>query len=768
MFSKFNEESRKVLIDSKKEMAELKHPYIGSEHLILSILKNSGYKVTKILNKNGINYDNFKRELLKVIGVGKDKNNWYIYTPLLKRIIEEAIIICKENDDEEVGLEHLLMALFEEGEGVAIRIFMCMHMNIDKLSKEFIIKKGQKRMKSKRKLLIEEYGYNMNDKVTKKEIDPVIGREKEIERIIEILCRRTKNNPLLIGEAGVGKTAIIEELSRKIVNGIVPEKLKDKKIISISMASLIAGTKYRGEFEERISKILAEIEESSEVILFIDEIHTLVGAGGAEGAIDASNILKPFLARGKLKLIGATTIDEYKKYLEDDRALDRRFQTVIIEEPNDLQVLEILKNIKPIYELYHNVIIPDEVLNLIVELTNKYIYNRKQPDKAIDILDESCSKVSIKKDKRMQKIENLRLELNKLSKEKNKAIIDQNFSLAASIKEEERCIESEINKLESKVISSSLKREVTRNMIAEVVKLKANIPIYEVIKEDLNELKNIEKTLNKKVIGQEGVIETLSKDIKRIKLGYKTENKPRSYFFAGPTGVGKTLLAKELAKVISNKNNLIRLDMSEYREEHSISKIIGSPPGYVGFSNKNTILDEVKMKPNAIILLDEIEKAHPNVVNLFLQALDEGVMKTSNNEVIRMDNNIIIMTSNIGYKKENVGFGNSSETNVINKLKEFLGIEFVNRIDKVLAFNRLDEKSIRKIITKQLKELKQYFGFDNDNLIISNNVIEKIIEESKFEEFGARKIEKIIKDKLYDIIIDEILNKSVKITIETI
>ena len=434
MFTKFNEETRKALIQSKNEMKKLKHPYVGSEHLLLALLKNKNYSVTTVLNKFDIDYEKFRKKVIEIIGIGKSENDWYLYTPLLKRVIEEAILLCKESNEEEVTLEHLLWALIEEGEGVALRILICLNVNIDDLSKEIFIGKRVKKNRAKKKLIIEDYGYNMNEKAEANELDPVIGREKEIERIMEILCRRTKNNPLLIGDAGVGKTAIVEELSRRINEGSVPQKLKNKKIISISMASLIAGTKYRGEFEERINKILSEIEQTPEIILFIDEIHTLVGAGGAEGAIDASNILKPFLARGMLKLIGATTIEEYKKYLEDDHALDRRFQTLIIEEPTKEKTIDILKKIKPIYELYHNVTVEDETLKSIVELSNKYMHIRKQPDKAIDILDEACAKTAMQKDKSTSILDEAKRKLKNLNKEKNEAILNQDFLKASSIR----------------------------------------------------------------------------------------------------------------------------------------------------------------------------------------------------------------------------------------------------------------------------------------------------------------------------------------------
>lgn len=768
MFTKFNEETRKALIQSKNEMKKLKHPYVGSEHLLLALLKNKNYSVTTVLNKFDIDYEKFRKKVIEIIGIGKSENDWYLYTPLLKRVIEEAILLCKESNEEEVTLEHLLWALIEEGEGVALRILICLNVNIDDLSKEIFIGKRVKKNRAKKKLIIEDYGYNMNEKAEANELDPVIGREKEIERIMEILCRRTKNNPLLIGDAGVGKTAIVEELSRRINEGSVPQKLKNKKIISISMASLIAGTKYRGEFEERINKILSEIEQTPEIILFIDEIHTLVGAGGAEGAIDASNILKPFLARGMLKLIGATTIEEYKKYLEDDHALDRRFQTLIIEEPTKEKTIDILKKIKPIYELYHNVTVEDETLKSIVELSNKYMHIRKQPDKAIDILDEACAKTAMQKDKSTSILDEAKRKLKNLNKEKNEAILNQDFLKASSIRKEENVLETKINKIELKKKNINNKKIVTLETIAEVIKSKTKIPIYEVIAEDLKELNKIESHLKSKVVGQDNIIKQLSKDIKRIKLGYKNTSKPVSYLFVGPTGVGKTLLAKELNKLLTSEDNIIRLDMSEYKEEHSISKIIGSPPGYVGYSNKDTILDKIKINQNSIILLDEIEKGHPSVINLFLQCLDEGRIKNSNNEEIRLDNNIIIMTSNIGYNKNFVGFNNENKENIIKEVRNVLGMEMINRINQIFVFDKLSEKSIRRIISNEIEKTKQYFGLDNNSISISNEVINQIVDESKYEDFGARRVEMVIKNRIYNIIIDEILKKSKKITIEAI
>jgi len=763
MFLNFNEDVRKCLINSKLEMSKLKHAYIGTEHLILSILSNENLQATKIFNKYNINYTNFKNRLLKTMGEGTEEKKYYLYTPLLKRIIEEAMIKAKDNNSQTVTVEYLISSLLEEGEGVAFRIMLSMKINIEKLSSEFINNNIRKKLFHKKKLTIEEYGYNMNEKAQNQELDPVIGREEEINRIIEILCRRTKNNPLIIGEAGVGKTAIVEELSKKIVEGTVPESLKKKKIISISMASLVGGTKYRGEFEERINKLLHEIEEYPEIILFIDEIHTLVGAGGAEGAIDASNILKPFLARGKLKIIGATTIAEYKKYLEDDKALNRRFQTILIEEPNEEQVVKILQKLKPIYEIYHHVIIPDEVIKTIVTLSNKYIYDRMQPDKAIDILDEACSKVAISKDKKSINLEKLNLELNKIKKEKKNSIINQNFTLASSLKEKQNDLQSKINKIELKYIEKQNNKKITLKTIADVIKDKSNMPVYEICNDDLRKLNQIEKELNSKVVGQKNTVNELCNDIKRIKLGYRSKNKPQSYIFVGPTGVGKTMLVKELSKIISGKNNLIRLDMSEYKEEHSISKIIGAPPGYVGYENKNSILNEVKLKPNAIILLDEIEKANLSVINLFLQILDEGQIKNSNGENIRFDNNIIIMTSNIGYKDKSIGFCTKSSENLMTELKNILGIEFVNRIDKIMFFNRLNKNDIKKVIKNQIIDMKKEYDLSN----VKIDFFEEIIIKSEYEKYGARRISKLLKERVFDLLIEKKL-KNVNKTTETV
>lgn len=746
MFANFEEETRVVLVTAKKEMKELKHPYIGSEHMLLAILKHDN-DVTKKLAEYKINYNSFKKEVINIVGIGTKESDLFLYTPLLKRVIENAIIDSKEFNSGEVSINNLFSSLLEEGEGVALRILLNMNIDLDELYSEFNYSFTKKKKKHK-KLIVEDIGENLVEKASN--LDPVIGREKEVKRLIEILSRRTKNNPILIGNAGVGKTAIVEELSRLVALGNVPMNLKNKKIISLDMASTVAGTKYRGEFEERIKKIIKEVEENDDVILFIDEIHTLVGAGGAEGAIDASNIFKPALARNKLRCIGATTLDEYKKYIEQDSALERRFQKIIINEPKKEEVKNILFNIKPIYEKYHNVIISNKIIDMIVDLTHKYIFGRFEPDRSIDILDEVCASVSLKENKNLKKYLKLKNEYEIIKKEKNNAIINNEYNKALEIKDNEKYIMDKINKMEIKLYQKN-SNEVLEEDVARVIASKANMPIYEIIKDNKKIIKELEKNLNNSIIGQDNALNEVMKIAKKIKLGY-TDNKCYSMLFAGPTGVGKTLLANTFGQ---NMNmNIIKLDMSEYIEEHSVSKIIGSPPGYVGYKESNTILDEIRNNPNTLLILDEIEKAHPNVINLFLQVLDEGKLKDSSGKVVRFDNSIIIMTSNVGFHDNKVGFITSEEKT--SKLKDMFSIQFVNRINNIIYFNKLNEESIDKIIDIKLNEIKNKY-----NIKINKNIKNEIKELSDYLEFGARKIEKIIKDRLENQIIDKLINNEI-------
>ena len=745
MFSKFSEEARKVLVNMQKEMMDLKHPYIGTEHLLLSILKYGKNEDKKILYEYGITYEIFKKELISIVGTGTKVSDFYLYTPLLRTIIENAIA-DKEDDKKLVTSSDLLVSLLEEKEGVAIRILLSLDIDIESLYDEYFEYKPKK--VKEENLLLTKFGEILNYK----DHDPVIGREKEIKEVIEILSRRNKNNPLLIGDAGVGKTAIIEEISKRIEEGNVPKSIENKKIISISMASLVAGTKYRGEFEERLGKIITELEDNKDYILFIDEVHTLVGAGGAEGAIDASNILKPALARGKLKLIGATTKEEYRDTIEKDKALSRRFQKVLINEPTKEEAFTILKKLTPIYEEFHNVKISDDNIKLIIELTDRYIHDRKMPDKAIDILDEVFSKVSISNQSNKKELK-LKESIKEVIDKKNKYILSNNYKEALNLNKEEKILKTKLNK-----IKSNTKKEIKEVKDIDIKKLiedKTSIPIV-----------NQKLTLldNKNIVGQDNIIVEVNKIIKKIKLGYR-KNKPYSFLFVGPTGVGKTYLAKEISKLISN--NFIRLDMSEYKEPHSISKIIGSPPGYVGYSDNKNIFDIVKENPYSVILLDEIEKGSSEVLNLFLQILDEGKAKNSSGDIIRFDNTIIIMTSNISYNSNDIGFSSDNKKRE-KHIKDILGIELLNRLDKVLYFNYLNEEDISKIIKLKLNNLRKKYKDENISLVINKSVVKDIINFSNYKIYGARKIDKIIDSYIDNFIIDEMIKGSSNIRLNHI
>ena len=758
MFGNFTEEAREIIVRAKKEMYELKHPYVGSEHLLLAILKEKN-EISKKLKEYDLTYEKLKQEIIQVIGKGTMETEWLLYTPLLRRILENAIIDSKENNDGEVTIEHLFTSLLEEGEGVAIRIMIGMNVDIDALYNEFSYKFITKT--KQKKLELETLGIDLTEKARTNQVDPVIGREEEIKRLLEILCRRTKNNPILIGEAGVGKTAIVEELSRMIANNDVPLKLRNKKIINIDMSSLVAGTKYRGEFEDRVRKILKEAEENENIILFIDEIHTLVGAGGAEGAIDASNIFKPALARGKLRLIGATTIDEYKKFIKPDSALDRRFQSINIEMPNKEKVREILTKIKPIYENYHKVALSQEIINLITDLSEKYIYDRFEPDKSIDILDEVCSMVSLKETKNLKKYNKLNKELKETIENKKQSIIKNDFEKAAQFKTKEKKLMNEINNLELTFYDKTPKK-VTKEDVAKIIFKKTKIPVYELLNEQELVINNTYNDLKSTITGQDKILKELMNVVKRIKLGFK-DNKCYSMMFCGPSGVGKTLTAETLGKNLVGEN-IIRLDMTEYIEPHSVSKIIGPPPGYVGYEENKNILEEIKQKPYGVLILDEIEKAHPNVINLFLQVLDNGKIKDRKGNYVRFDNITLIMTSNIGFNEETIGF-KKNENKVIQKLKEHFTIPFINRIDNIIVFENLKEENIRELINKKIFDIKRKY-LNNIKLEIDNKVIEEIIKKSNYKEFGARKIDKIIKDKIENKIINNIINKNEEIYIK--
>ena len=762
MIGNFNDEAQTVLINAKNEMIELGHPYIGTEHLLLAIL-NSDTNISNRLNGYGLMYNNFKDELCKIVGTTDKKNEVFLYTPLLRKVIQNAIIDSKENNDGEVTIEHLFFSMLEEGEGIAIRIIIGMGIDIEKLYDDFsysLIKKSKSN--KKKKLLIYDLGIDLTNTAKTDGLDPVIGREKEVKRVMEILCRRTKNNPILIGDAGVGKTAIVEELSRLIANDDVPSSLLNKKIISLDMATMVAGTKYRGEFEERMKKVIKEIEDNNDIILFIDEIHTLVGAGGAEGAIDASNILKPALARGKIRCIGATTTEEYKKFIEKDSALERRFQKVYINEPSVSEMKNILMKIKGIYEEYHNVFIDEKIIDSIINLSEKYIFDRNRPDKEIDILDEVSSSVGLKGSFLDNEIKDIKKQLNRLSKDKNSFIIDNNIVKAYDLRKKETELMSLLNNFE--LSSKNDKNIVTESDIASVISNRCGIPVYEIVSDSLKDIDSIKDKLLNTIIGQESVINYLIDITKRIRYGYN--DKCYSILFVGPSGVGKSILAKEYAKVLVGEDNFIRLDMSEYSDSTSINKILGSSPGYVGYDDNKNILEEIRNKPNSVLLLDEIDKAHPSVINLFYQILEEGKIKNSKGRIVRFNNVVIIMTSNIGFEKSSIGFNKISNNNIYSSLKNYFSTAFINRLDNVLIFNRLDRNNIITIIDKRLKEVRNRYS--DINIKLSENISNEIMNKCNFFDFGARRIDKIISKDIENIIIDSIINGKKEIVINSI
>lgn len=733
MFSKFTEDAQKILIMSKREMQELKHPYVSSEHLLLSILHYANKNFLSFLEQYNLTYSSFKNKLIDVIGMGSKQTKWFLYTPLLKKIIENAILDSKD-ENMDVSVEQLFLSLLEEGEGVANRIMMSMDIDLDSLYEQFsnqLIREGKS---ISTKLVIEDFAVDFTEEARNGTFDPVIGRDEEICHMIEILLRRKKCNPLLIGDAGVGKTALVEELARRIVLGLVPNELKNKRILSVAISSLVAGTKYRGEFEERINKMIEELEQAPNIILFIDEIHTIIGAGGAEGAIDASNILKPYLARGKIKIIGATTKQEYMRFLESDKAFDRRFQKVIVEEPNLENVKAILLHLKEIYENYHGIILTDDILFSIAELSDRYISNGKQPDKAIDLLDEACSKLVSMNTLTNKKLQQLQQELSGVIEDKNEYIVEHNFKKAAELREQEYYLQSKINHLITQT-KTMLKPKLSVDIVYDVIYSKTKIPIKTILQLNSSTLK---KELTKSVIGQEEAVTVLSK---AIFSSSKDRKIPKSFLLVGKSGLGKTLLVRKFADLLYPKDSFIKLDMSEYKDSNSISKIIGSPPGYVGYQDKNTVLEKIKLHSYSVLLLDEVEKAHPSVLKLFLQVLDDGVMSTSYGDTVDFSNVIIFMTSNLGSSKDSVGFLESDKNFVKKDIKDFFGTELVNRLDHILYFHPFSSSCIDKIILQKVRD-----RFSDISLDRAIEISHEIKYNCQYLEFGARKIDKLLEE----------------------
>ena len=739
MFVNFSEEVRHILKQAEKERADLNHPYVGSEHLLLSLLKNSRLK--EVFEKRGLTYNKFKNKLIDIVGIGTKKSEFILYTPLLKRILENSIIEAREDNNKNVTPEILVISILDSEEGVANSILKSLKINMDKLYYDIKSRKYNKSTR-KKKSLLDELATDLTKLAKEGRLDPVIGRDKEISRTIEILLRRKKNNPILIGPAGVGKTAIVEEIANLIAKGKCPNFLKHKRIISLNIFSLVSGTKYRGEFEEKLKNVIRELEENDDIILFIDEIHTMVGAGGAEGAIDASNILKPSLARGTIKIIGATTLDEYKKFIEPDSALSRRFQNVMVNEPNKEDVVKILMEIRPLYEKYHNIIMPKKLINELVNLTDKYLSNRYEPDRSIDILDEVCAKVSITENYLEKRLKRLNEKLNIIKKEKIKAIENNNFKLAYSLKNKENNIDNIISNLKVN------KKIVTKENILDVIKLKSNINLINIDGNRKEFYKNLEDKLNSIVIGQNNNIKTLIESLKKKEVIKK--NKCYSVFIYGKKYTGKTLLAKEFLKELVNEKSIINIDLSLYKEYHMISKLIGTTAGYLGYDNKNNIFEKIRTNPNSALIIDNYEDACSEVKNLFIKILEDGWIEDASGKMIDFSNSIIIFTSKVEEEMNSLGFDG--------KEKDSFDDSFRSIKDKVsvcIKMNNLNECMVKKIIRKRLNDIvNSYINIDVKYDDSYEKYLFDLYKEKKSLPYVLNKINNSFENKIADALIN--------------
>lgn len=784
MIYKFSEASKNVLENAEKIAIELGHNYIGTEHILYGLVSEEKGLAYKVLSKQGINESLILNKIREILGIGKTKiNRTDGFTPRTKKIIENSFKETEKNLLSNIGTETILISILNDKDNMAYKILLDLNIDIEKMYEDLfkilsqvedLNKEKKTKGRSTSNSILNQYGTDLNKLALEDKIDTVIGRNEEIERLIQILSRRTKNNPCLIGEPGVGKTAIVEGLAKRIVNQDVPEMLKDKIIFNLDLISIIAGAKYRGDFEDRIKKCLNEVRKSDNIILFIDEIHTIVGAGAAEGAIDAANILKPILARGEIQLIGATTIDEYTKYIEKDAALERRFCPIIVQEPNIQESIEILKGIRENYEQHHNVQISDEVIEECAKLANRYIYDRYMPDKAIDLLDEAASKVRMKTYTTPEDVKRLENDIEKIRKDKNKAIENQDFENAASLRDTEMNKRNLLSEKQEKWRNDNIKNKTILKIedIREVVSKLTGIPITQISDSETNRLMNLETELHKQIIGQEEAISKISKSIIRERIGINDPDKPlASFLFLGPTGVGKTELTKVLAyNLFGNKNSVIKLDMSEFMEAYSVSKIIGSPPGYVGFSEETSLTKKVRKNPYSIIVLDEIEKAHPDVLNILLQILDEGILTDSSGRKINFKNTMIIMTSNLGAEKltntTKIGFGESSNVEenklILNELKKEFKPEFINRIDNIVIFNKLTTDDLVKILDIILEAFKKRIEDKKILLEVSEELKRYIVQHEIDLNYGARQLKRKIQDIIENKIANEIIKGNLK------
>ena len=796
-FSGFTEKANMALNLAISSAEQLGHTYVGSEHLLLGLLRTGSGVAFTVLNQNSITAEKIENLMREVIGEGtKTKLSPDYFTPRAKRVIETAVTGCSNMGKKYVGSEHLLIGILSEGDNYAIKFITKLGVDAAFLTTEALKASGisiddtqndakpyddpvKEKGRSSAKTL-EKYGRDLTEQARKKKIDPVIGRNKEVERIIQILCRRTKNNPCLIGEPGVGKTAIVEGLAQKIASGDVPEILEGKRLFSLDLTGMVAGTKYRGDFEERIKAVIDEITKSDDIILFIDEIHTIIGAGSAEGSTDAANILKPSLARGDFQLIGATTISEYRKNIEKDAALERRFQPVTVAEPSEEDSVLILKGLKDKYEAHHKVKIGDDAIEAAVKLSARYINDRFLPDKAIDLIDEAASRVRLKSSSAPESIKTIEEKIASLSAEKDDAITSQDFERAAAIRDEEKKLKDILNKLKTdwKEKTSHYTGEVSEQNIAEIVSSWTGVPVSQLTREESARLLNLESELHNRLIGQNEAVSAVAKAIRRGRVGLKDPKRPiGSFIFLGPTGVGKTELCKALAEAMfGSENMMIRLDMSEYMEKHSVSRLVGSPPGYVGFEEGGQLTEKVRRSPYSVILFDEIEKAHPDVFNILLQILEDGILTDSQGRKVDFKNTVIIMTSNVGARlitDKKVSFGfvenddvsqdiNSVKDKVLSQLKEAFRPEFLNRVDDIIVFNKLTKDEIKSITKGMLKNLSERLKDLEITIEFTDPVITKLSETGFDATYGARPLRRKIQSEIEDVLSEKILDGSIK------
>ena len=786
----YTTQAQEVLKLAAESAKLMQHPYIGTEHLLIGLSKIYSGVAGQVLDMNGVKEEDMLKIMNELVTPPEDMeiSGKPMESPRLQFILEEAAGEAQHLKAKEVGTEHLLLAVLNDADCVASRILQTLNVNMQKLYQDIMLAVGADineymsdlQGEGRKKGVLEQFGTDLTEQAAEGKLDPVIGREQEIGRLMQILSRRTKNNPCLVGEPGVGKTAVIEGLAQRISGGLVPEGMKEKKIFTMDLASMIAGSKYRGEFEERMKKLIQEVKAAGNVILFLDEVHTIIGAGGAEGAMDASNILKPSLARSEIQLIGATTIGEYRKYIEKDAALERRFQPVTVEEPTKEQCLEILEGLKSRYENHHHVTVEQEALESAVALSVRYVNDRFLPDKAIDVLDEACSKVSLRGFKVPDSIEELEQVIDNLKVQKEEAIREGNMTEASTLHKEQIAAEKKLDQARNRFQKKNRDRQVTvtEEDIAAVVSEWTKIPVQKLAESESERLRKLEKTLHKRVIGQEEAVTAVAKAVRRGRVGLKDPNRPiGSFLFLGPTGVGKTELSKALAEALfGDENAMIRVDMSEYMEKHSVSKMIGSPPGYVGHDDGGQLSEQVRRHPYSVVLFDEIEKAHPDVFNILLQVLDDGHITDSQGRKVDFRNTVIIMTSNAGAQAiidpKRLGFVTKEDkgadykrmkSNVMNEIKLVFRPEFLNRIDEIIVFHSLGTDEMKKVTGLMCKEIvKRAKEQLNITLTIRDSVKKHIVETGTDQKYGARPLRRAIQNQLEDALADAILSGEIK------